>query len=214
MHLHCTQDELRREHYADSLVKITFGNVSHKTMVQHNVGGAAVFDEVFSFPKDTTDTMLRVAVYDSGTLSDDLLGEGALDLSSKIQYMTMTIEQLKNVSTGIPLKVFDHKTGKEQGTVYLAFACEPNEKDLTSPLNLTSSLSGAPDTISMSMITSVVSHPEPTASREPVSLENKLIKQDTARRTPLHEVVQLHTHVKVFSFKDFSNTSGFMDTTG
>jgi hypothetical protein len=106
---------------ADPFVQLGMGKMMHKTAVKHNAGGTVVFDEVFSFFKDPSHTQLQVAVYDSDTLSNDLLGQTSIDLTG--QPWMESVEELGVSKEGQSYDVFDTKTGKlVQGQVVLAFA--------------------------------------------------------------------------------------------
>ena len=106
---------------ADPFVQLGMGKMMHKTAVKHNAGGTVVFDEVFSFFKDPSHTQLEVAVYDSDTLSNDLLGQTSIDLTG--QPWMESVEELGVSKEGQSYDVFDTKTGKlVQGQVVLAFA--------------------------------------------------------------------------------------------
>ena len=65
-------------------------------------------------------------VYASDAISDDILGQAEIDISR--QPRCVTIEALRTVDDGIPFKMVDTKTGREQGILYLAFAlsCSPD----------------------------------------------------------------------------------------
>ena len=175
-------DILRHEPSADPFVQIMLGKASHKTKVQNNAGGTAVFDEIFSFHPDA-DMILKVVVYDSDTLSADVLGKGEIDLSQQPQ--CKTVEELRNLSKGLPFKLVDSKTREEKGTVFLAFA-HAQDSYLRTSLNAIREI--APPT-------SHQKPPSPAAHSEPLSL--------------LPQV-----HVKVFSISNFKDEAGWMDTTG
>jgi hypothetical protein len=105
----------------DPFVQLRLGKTTRKTSVKNNAGGAAVFDEVFSFQKDLAHTELQVAVYDSDTLSNDLLGRTSIDLNG--QSWSETVDELGGLVDGKSFDVFDAKSGKVvQGQVVLAFA--------------------------------------------------------------------------------------------
>ena len=77
--------------------------------------------DVQSLLKDRGDTILKVLVYDSDTLSSDLLGQSEINLSDQPDAF-VRIEDLGSLSRGMPYAMVDSKTGREQGTVHLAFA--------------------------------------------------------------------------------------------
>jgi hypothetical protein len=105
----------------DPFVQLGLGKTMQTTTVKNNAGGAAVFDEVFSFFKDPSHTQLQVAVYDSDTLSNDLLGQTSIDLTR--QPWMESVEELGGLKEGQSYDVFASKTGKVvQGQVFLAFA--------------------------------------------------------------------------------------------
>jgi hypothetical protein len=103
----------------DPYVKLQYGTTMHKTSVKNNAGGNAVFNEVFSFFKNPSQTQLRVAVYDSDTLRDDVLGANTIDLNR--QRLCNSEEELRRMPEGQSYDVFD-ATGKVRGQVVLAFA--------------------------------------------------------------------------------------------
>jgi len=130
----------------DPFVKLILGKEEHKTAVKKDAGGTVTFDETFSFTlpvknksvyspssanlssidvqsllKDRGDTILKVLVYDSDTLSSDLLGQSEINLSDQPDAF-VRIEDLGSLSRGMPYAMVDSKTGREQGTVHLAFA--------------------------------------------------------------------------------------------
>ena len=102
---------------SDPCVQVTLGGQSQRTTIKRNAGGSATFDEIFSFNKDGSTSLLKVVVYDSDSLTNDtVLGEVEVDLSE--QYFSDTLE---NVASGTPFHVqSSEKNG--QGTVFLAFA--------------------------------------------------------------------------------------------
>jgi hypothetical protein len=77
--------------------------------------------DVQSLLKDRGDAILKVLVYDSDTLSSDLLGQSEINLSDQPDAF-VRIEGLGSLSRGMPYAMVDSKTGREQGTVHLAFA--------------------------------------------------------------------------------------------
>jgi hypothetical protein len=105
----------------DPFVQLQLGKTIHKTAAKNNAGGAAIFDEVFSFVKEPSHNQLQVAVYDSDTVSNDLLGQTSIDL--KRQPSRESIEELGDLKEGQSYDVFDAKTSTVvQGQVFLAFA--------------------------------------------------------------------------------------------
>mmetsp|Transcript_5274 Transcript_5274/g.12677 ORF Transcript_5274/g.12677 Transcript_5274/m.12677 type:complete len:126 (+) Transcript_5274:97-474(+) len=64
----------------DPYVELEMGEETYKTATKNNAGGNAVFDEEFAFNKQEGEQTLRVRVYDSDTLSSDLLGARDVDL--------------------------------------------------------------------------------------------------------------------------------------
>jgi len=88
------------------------GNETYRTGVKDNAGGAAIFSEKLSFNKQVDENILKVAVFDKDTISDDRLGERDVDLN------------MQDLS-GDELTEFDVvKEGKTVGKVYLLFdAC-------------------------------------------------------------------------------------------
>jgi hypothetical protein len=120
----------------DPYVQLQYGTTLHKTTAKNNAGGNAVFNEVFSFVRNPSENQLKVAVFDSDTLLDDLLGLTTIDLRSgrdvpadiprgsrwDILRPRDSVEELRNMQEGQSYDVLDKKTGKVQGQVVLAFA--------------------------------------------------------------------------------------------
>jgi len=77
--------------------------------------------DVQSLLEDRGDAILKVLLYDSDTLSSDLLGQSEINLSDQPDAF-VRIEGLGSLSRGMPYAMVDSKTGREQGTVHLAFA--------------------------------------------------------------------------------------------
>jgi len=120
----------------DPYVQLQYGTTLHKTTAKNNAGGNAVFNEVFSFVRNPSENQLKVAVFDSDTLIDDLLGLTTIDLRSgrdvpadiprgtrwDILRPRDSVEELRNMQEGQSYDVLDKQTGKVQGQVVLAFA--------------------------------------------------------------------------------------------
>ena len=105
----------------DPFVQLQLGKTIHKTAAKNNAGGAAIFDEVFSFVKDPAHNQLQVFVYDSDTLSNDILGQTSIDITQ--QPSRESVEELRGLKEGQSYDVFDAKTSTVvQGQVFLAFA--------------------------------------------------------------------------------------------
>jgi hypothetical protein len=77
--------------------------------------------DVQSLLEDRGDAILKVLLYDSDTLSSDLLGQSEINLSDQPDAF-VRIEGLGSLSRGMPYAMVDSKTGRGNGTVHLAFA--------------------------------------------------------------------------------------------
>ena len=106
----------------DPFVKVSLGATSYTTKVQNNAGGSAAFHEVFAF-REAGDSILKVAVYDWDTISNDLLGQGEIDLRQ--QSCCRSVDELRESEREDSAFVMvDSKTGHSSGTVFLAFASD------------------------------------------------------------------------------------------
>ena len=104
----------------DPYVKLQYGTSMQKTATKNNAGGNAVFNQVFSFDKNPSlFTELKVAVHDSDTVSDDLLGQTTIGLRGPDDCNSE--EELRRMQDGRSYDVFD-ATGRVAGQVVLAFA--------------------------------------------------------------------------------------------
>jgi len=104
----------------DPFVKVSLGATSYTTKVQNNAGGSVAFHEVFAF-REAGDSILKVAVYALDTISNDLLGQGEIDLRQ--QSCCRSVDKLReSEGVGSAFAMVDSKTGHPSGTVYLAFA--------------------------------------------------------------------------------------------
>lgn len=91
----------------DPFVELELGKEKYKTKVMNNAGGKADFNEEFAFDKKEGDQTIRLKVYDSDTMSNDLLGSRDIDLDD-----SSTGNGWYNVVKG----------GKETGKVLLEFS--------------------------------------------------------------------------------------------
>eukprot|EP00287_Rhodomonas_sp_CCMP768_P009124 CAMPEP_0196724438 /NCGR_PEP_ID=MMETSP1091-20130531/6285_1 /TAXON_ID=302021 /ORGANISM="Rhodomonas sp., Strain CCMP768" /LENGTH=125 /DNA_ID=CAMNT_0042066553 /DNA_START=66 /DNA_END=443 /DNA_ORIENTATION=+ len=91
----------------DPFVELEMGEEKFKTATKNNAGGNAEYNEEFAFNKQEGEQTLKVRVYDSDTLSNDLLGQRDVDLDD---------ESTGNGSFDVV------KDGKVTGQVFIEFA--------------------------------------------------------------------------------------------
>ena len=106
---------------SDPYVQVSCGSQSQRTATKVDAGGSASFEEIFSFTKDSLDStnVLRVVVYDSDSVKDDVLGALEIDLGK--QHFCSNRQELEAVGSGTPFHVLNAQQ-QTQGTVFLAFA--------------------------------------------------------------------------------------------
>ena len=169
--------------------------------------------DVQSLLKDRGDTILKVLVYDSDTLSSDLLGQSEINLSDQPDAF-VRIEDLGSLSRGMPYAMVDSMTGREQGTVHLAFAATRMYSTVGEsarlPVDATMSPSLSPPTI------------RGPGNREggaadltaPLAVVPKAGSKVDPSSHAMAPEVTMQVYVRVFGISGFKSTAGWMDKTG
>jgi hypothetical protein len=206
----------------DPYVKLQYGTTMHKTAAKNNAGGNAVFNEVFSFVRNTSQHQLQVAVYDSDTLRDDLLGATTIDLSR--QRFGNSEEELRRMQDGQSYDMFD-ATGKVQGQVVLAFAVSVSagaEDVRKGPLRpgdvgtlvqdylLVDPTYQGKDTYQVSFNGSKHWYVEGTLEQSRLKVGTRVRLSSSPQKAPASPGT---LRVRVFRIINFKDTAGFMDKT-
>ncbi len=91
-----------------------------KTSIKMDAGGTVIFDEVIKInhSKAISSCILKVQVWDSDTMTDDLIGEADMDLSAPGVLGTASWSDA--APCAMPVVTKHPETGQERGTVYLA----------------------------------------------------------------------------------------------